>query len=505
MALPPFVVKSSTEVRDDFLRTIKNGLIARGIASPNVSPGSDWYVLASALGNELAVVGANAVVKADEQMPDSSTADGLTRIAAIWALTKQPAAGAVGFAAITSSATSTITTGQELIDENGQRYGVVVGGSFANADYVLVAAIDVGRSTNKAEGDVLKWVVSPPYCDEKVTVGPGGLVNGINAEDDEALRSRLFSLLQNPPASGNWEHCAEIAEASDPRVQKAFVGPAALGPATMRIAVTAAPTLTSKERDVDSTVMSSIVEPFIVGSLPEHSAITVTTVDNTLADVAIGLSLPEARTANPPGPGGGWTNGTPWPTPDMVSYWNCTVTAVTSTTVFTVDAQTAPISNVSRIAWLSPIDWKLRTALVTGSSGSAGAYVITIDTPFAGIATGHYIWPECQNAALYCEALLAQFALIGPGEFTDNASALLRGFRHPVTSNGWPNTLGPHLLNALTRARSEVQSAQFSYRAAAGHTPISGTAGSLSPDAPAAIADAPLIFVPQNIGFYRIP
>jgi uncharacterized phage protein gp47/JayE len=499
-----FVVKDAISIRDDVLRTIKNGLIRRGVETPNVSPGSDWFVLATALGNELAVVGANAVIKADEQMPDSAGGDGLARIAAVLGLEKQPAAGSVGFAIIAASATSPVPTGQELLDANGQRFRVTVGGNYANGDSVPIEAVDVGAATNKAPGEVLRWKVSPPFCDEKVTVAAGGLVNGIDAEDDEALRARVLAVFQNPPGSGNWEHCAELAEEADARVQKAFVHPAALGPSTMRIAVTAAPTLSSKARDVASTVLSSVVEPYVQGKLPEHAHVEVTTVDNVEATVAFALALPEAPTANPPGPGGGWINATPWPAPNGVSAFRAAVTSVTSSTELEVDAVLAPVPGVSRIAWLSPVDWKLYTALVTSFSGSSGAYTITLDTPFAGITVGCLLWPECQNALAYCETVLAQFALMGPGEVTSNASALLRGFRHPPPANGWPSALAPHLLNAVTRAHDEVLAAQFLYREAPSHGPLTGSAGQLAPNVPASISDPPLIFVPKHIAFYRI-
>jgi uncharacterized phage protein gp47/JayE len=499
-----FVVKDALTIRDDVLRTIKNGLARRGVDA-NVSHGSDWFVLATALGNELAVVGANAVVKADEQMPDSAEGDGLARIADILGLSKQAAAGSVGFVTIVASATSPIPTGQELLDGNGLRYAVTVGGNYANGESVPIAAVDTGAATNKAEGDILRWKVSPPFCDEKATVGVGGLVNGIDAEDDEALRARVLAVFQNPPGSGNWEHCAELAEESDARVQKTFVHPAALGPSTVRIAVTAAPTLSNKNRDVASTVLSGTVTPYVKGKLPEHADITVTTVANTLCDVAFGLSLPEAPTANPPGPGGGWVNGSPWPAPDGVTTFKCAVTAVASSTEFTVDAITVPNPGVTRIAWLSPVDWKLYTALVTSYSGTSGAYVIHIDTPFTGIASGNLIWPQCENATLYCETTLAQFALMGPGEVTSNTSALVRGFRHPIPANGWPMSLAPHLLNALAKAHEEVLSAQFLYRTAPAHSVLTGSSGALSPNVPASISDPPLQFVPKNLAFYRSP
>lgn len=499
-----FFVKDATTVRDDGLRTIKNGLVRRGVANPNVGPGSDWYLEWTAIGNEIAVIGANNVIKADQVMPDSADGDDLVRICNIFDLTLQGAAGALGSVVITASATTTITTGTQLTDAAGLRYYVLVGGVFASGASVPIAALDVGFATNHAVGDTLTWASAPPYCDDKVAVDVGGLVNGIDAETPEVLRSRLLALLQSPPGAGNWQDFAAAAEDATPSVQKALVHPAALGPSTVRVVVVAAPTATSKNRDVVATTVSGIVDPYVKGQMPEHAYILTTTVTNVTADVSIGLSLPEASTANPPGPGGGWTNGTPWPAPDNVATFRCAVTAVSSANVFTVDAQTAPTSGVTRIAWFSPFEFKSYSALVAAVSGSAGAYQITIDRAFVGISIGCFISPEALNSAAYFASLISQFAVMGPGEVTSNASALARAFRHPTPANSWPYTLGPHLLNRITSDNREALAAQFLFRTD-GTQSVNGSANQIAPLVPATADLPPRIFVPRHLGLYRLP
>jgi uncharacterized phage protein gp47/JayE len=502
--LNTFVVRDTVTIRDGILRVIRTGLIQRDVPTPNVTPGSDWYVLAQSVANQLTVAEANAIIKADENMPDTATEDALARICAIFGLSKQPAAGSVGSVVISSSQATTIATGDQLIDGAGLSYAVSTGGTYDDGDSVPIRAIDTGKDTNHAAEDILRWVSTPPFCDEKVEVGSGGLVNGIDEEDDEVLRGRLYAVLQSPPSSGNSEHVAELAEASTSSVQKAFPYPAIQGPASCHVAVTAAPTATSKSRDVASATMTGTVTPYVQGQLPEHVYSVITTVTNVDADVAFGLALPEAATANPPGPGGGWTDGTPWPAPDNSATFRCTVTAVTSTTEFTVDATSIPIANVSQICWLSPTEWKLYTALVTAVSGTSGAYVITLDQPFTGIATGNYIWPKCENAQAYCDAVLAAFALMGPGEKTSNASALVRGFRHPRSAAGWPMSLGTHLTRAVVEVGDEVESAQFFHRTD-GTTTLTGSSGIVNPQVPASVTDPPKIFRPRYIAFYRVP
>jgi hypothetical protein len=499
-----FTVRDSATIRDSILRVLRSGLIARGVANPNVTPGSDWYVLAQATANQLAVVEANAVLKADEMMPDTATAEALERIAAIFGISKQAAAGSLGTVVLEASASTSVATGTELVDGAGLIYEVSTGGIYADGASIPIAAVSTGSATNHAEGDTLRWVTPPPFADAKALVGPGGLVNGVDAENDEALRARLFALLQNAPGSGNPEHVAEIAEAASPSVQKAFIYPACSGPSSAHVALTAAPTATSKSRELLAALLTGTIVPYIEGHTPTHSLTVATTVADVNADVAFGLSLPESPTANPPGAGGGWLNGSPWPAPDASTTWRCTVTGVTSTTQFTVDATTAPQENISRIAWLSPYDWQLYRALVIDVSGTSGAYVITLDQPFVDITTGSYIWPDCENAQAYVNAVLAQFALMGPGEKTSNASALIRGFRHPRTAAGWPTSLGPHLARAISNAQTEVESVQFFYRTD-GTTTLTDSSGVVLPQVPATVTDPPNIFVPRHIAFYRIP
>lgn len=499
-----FVAKSAAEHREDYLRTLKVGLISRGVPNPNILPGSDEYARADALANELAVISANTIIKVEDVMPDSAEGDDLARIAAVYGLTKQGAAGSVGAVILSSSQSTTVTTGQELIDEEGLRYAVTLGGTYVDGDVIPIAAVDTGERTNRDEGDNLRWTSSPAFADEGALVAPGGLTNGIDEENDEVLRQRLLAYLRNPPKSGNWEYVAELAEASSPSVQKAAVYPAIQGGATFHVAVWAAPTASNKSRVVAGTTLSGTITPYVQGQMPEHAYSVVTSVTDVNADVAFGLILPDAPTAVPPGGGGGWLDGTPWPNIDGTSTFRVRVSSVTNTTNFVVDAVTAPQVGISRIAWLSPYNWTLYTAKVTASTGSSGAYTITIDNPFPGITAGCYIWPNCLNAQAYVDTVLESFAMLGPGEKTTNTSALLRGFRHPKPGTAWPSQLGGFFLRNLTADHEEVEASQY-YHRTDGTTTVTGTAGQVTPQVPGSVTDPPKIFVPRHIAFYRVP
>lgn len=500
--LGEFVTRDPATIRDSILRVIRNGLIERGITNPNVTPGSDWYVLATAVGLQCAVVESNCVIKAEAQMPDTAVGEELARWAALFELSKQAAAGSTGGVLLESSAATTIAAGSQLYDDAGLRYEVTIGGVYNDGDTVPITAISTGTATNHSEDDVLRWVTTPAFADEQAIVAAGGLVNGVDEEGDEDLRGRVFAYLQNPPRSGDWEHAAELAEASTSSVQKAFAYPAIQGPGTFHLAVTSAPTDANRSREVATATVTGTVSPFVLGSMPTHAYGVITTVEDVNADVAFSMSLPEAPTASPPGLGGGWKDGSPWPAPDGSSTFRCTVTAVTSDLVFTVDATTPPQIGVSHIAWMSPTTWRLHRAVVANYSGTSGAYVLTLDAPFTGITTGSYVWPDCEQAETYIDAILTAFGLMGPGEKSSNASALIRGFRHPPPNTSWPYALGSWLLRQLSDAGDEVQDVGYLHRTD-GTTTLTGGSGQVKPQVPASVTDAPKIFVPRHIALYR--
>jgi uncharacterized phage protein gp47/JayE len=495
-----FETRDASTIRDGILRVLSNGLYARGIANPNVTPGSDWYVFAQGVANELAVVEANATIKADAQMPDSSDGAELLRVCAIFGLSLQLAAGSSGPIILSSTAATPIATNAQLIDSNGLRYKLVTGGTYASGTALAIEAIDVGKATNHDEGDVLRWVTAPPFADEKVLVGVGGLRDGHDDEDYEGIRARLLAKLQSPPRSGNWQHVAEIAEGSTTAIQKAFVYPALQGGATVHIAVTATPSAVTRTRDVESSRMSGTVVPYVKGKLNERSEITTTTVTNVPTDVVFTISIPDAPTASPPGEGGGWLDGAPWPDRGATSK-GTRVTSVTTTLVLVVDALIAPTPFVSQVAWLNPADWVVRTARVVAVTGTSGSYTVTLDTPFVGIVVGDCLWPAAQNAQVYVDAALAAFALMGPGEKTANASALNRGYRHPRPSTAWPYMLGSQMLGALDRSSAEISASQFLWRTD-GTTDLTGPTGVLTPQVPGVVTGLPNQLIPGRIAFY---
>jgi hypothetical protein len=501
-----FYQKSPKQVHDDGVRTERNGLISIGIANPNTGPGSDIDKKWTAIGNEIAVGQANGVISVDANMPDTATGANLDRWLAVFLLTRNPAAGSHGVVTISLNQASTlIPSNAQLTDTAGLRYQVATGGTYVNQAQVPIIAIDTGVSTNHGNGDVLTWVVPPPFSGPTATVGtPGstdGLVDGSNSEVgvDGPPRARLYSRLQNPPLGGNWSQVAQWATQAVPGiVALACVYPALLGPGTVFFTVSATVNLTgpftsnSFSRAVPSTLVSTSILPYVQGQYPEHAYVQGLSSADLPCDVAMQLDLPNSPSAQPPGPGGGWLDGAPWPPSNGTD--GVRITAITSPTVITVNATTttSPATGGTHISWISQSTWTIYSATVTGVSGSSGAWVLTLDTPLPGVAIGQMIFPTSLNQNTYLLALLTAFAGMGPGEWTNNSTILARGFRHPLPGLNAPYSMGATQLSAVIRSANEVSDASYIFRSFTTPTLPSGPLGST----------APFVMTPQSIGFY---
>lgn len=521
-----FRTKDAGTIRDDILRTQRNGLVQRGVLNPQLGPGSNEYVIATAVANEIAVVNANVQIKSDAQMPDTATGSDLDRLAAQYGLKRRSAGPSVGLVTISTSISTFVPVTSVLVDSFGARYQVTVGATYTNTfplNQIPIQALDTGTATNHPAGDVLRWTTLPAGSAPTAIVSVGGLNGGVDVEGDEDLRARLLSRMQNPPNNANWSQLAAIVEASSTAVQKAFVYPAANGPSTVHVAVTQAPQIlssgvlvlssTSKNRDIDGlngaatgAIMSGVVVPTTLGQMPEYVETVVTGVTNGVMDVSIALALPAAASAVPAGPGGGWVDGTPWPQSggSFVS-----LTSVTSSTVFVVAATTAPSVNVSHICFLDPTTWSLNRAKVVAVTGS-GPYTVTIDTPWPNLATVFgatglaYIFPDAVNMQVYVNALLTAFGQMGPGEKVSSASAnFTRAYRHPLPNNSWPYSMTSTQLRGITNTGSEVLDVSYLSRKSSNGT-IFTEVGSAGPPVPLIATGPPSVYVPRNLAFYPL-
>lgn len=547
----PLTVKAASEVRDDIMRTIRNGLIEQGISNPQVTLTSDFGLIAAALGNEVAVPANNTTIIADQAMPDTATGSDLDRLLGFYNLTRRPASQSSGLIVATTSATSFVPFGAQLVDASGIKFQVTVGGSYGNGAFIPVQSVNAGSNTNEEAGVTLTWAAPPAFFSPTATVSIiNPLTGGQDVEDDDTARTRLLAFLANPPGGANPSQIIEFAQAADPTVQTAFVHCAARGPGTVDIAVVGYADTNDGYRSVNQLLLNNKISPYVLGQLPQYVDGYVCNVQNYPMDIAVGLSLPLPPSAIPSGPGGGWLDPAPLQTTaakpairiidGYALSGNTPGVPVNSATAFWVDFPVAPVQGVQySISYVSPQTFNIYSGVTSGtyiaatSFGSLSSYTsmyyVTVNSPFyennntnTPIQPGNWIFPTAVNTTVYVNAFFAYMATLGPGERTNVSGLLPRALRQPFEQVSSAYKLNNRLVKPIIETGPEVYDGLVLFRGSYQDTTVLPTAPfvdyatkTFNSDPAYALYAPPttynffstmkapsLIFTPNNLGFY---
>jgi hypothetical protein len=489
--LEEFQIKTAEEIAQDIVNSKKASYLKRG-KEILVAPGSQYYIDANDLAQQIYAASQSFELKAADMMPDTAVGDALYRQAAIRGLSLRAAGPSTGQIIFDCSIATPIGVAQGVIlsDTSGATYEVSIGGLFSDGDLIDIDSIDTGTSTNLAEGEVLRWASPPSFANSTATVGVGGLIGGVDSETDENLRGRLLDRIQHPPGGGNWSQLALAAEESASAVQKAFVYMACNGPSTVHVAVCGAPTQTNKSRQMNNLIITSKVTPGILEVMPEFAELVVTNVVDYPASVSVGLSLPDATTASIPGPGGGWTDAQPFPVPDYSANTFCGAIYINSTEII-IQSTLPPVAGTSRVVWINKADWTVhKTVIDSFTTAGVGLYDCILHDPFAGLVSGDWIFPDAENIETYIDALLTSFSNLGPGQKTNSTNLLPKAYRRPLVNQSWSSSISPSILKFIENTGDEVLDVQYLYKSI-----------NSAPVAPS-ITSGPFILIPLQIGFY---
>ncbi len=490
----------SDELRAQFLRDYKLAAEDAGFEDIPIEPGTDAFFIGEGVGQVSLIGITNESLHAADANHLTATGVALDRHREAFQIPIVEPAGSSGKIKVTIAGSTTIPNGQQGKLPNGLRFSVV--GTYVNpADQseVDVTAIDTGTLTNFPGGSIVSFV-SPPtnVATEAVVSSEFPLSGGTDEETDERKRDRILNVLRNKPAGGNWAQIRQIVLDEFGFVRDCYVYPAPGGPSSQLIVPV---------RDFDpanndfsrapSAALLQAIRNVIQADANTGVETSVRAAGEESADFGIQIEIPASTLSG--GNGSGWTDPDPWPALEVADAGNVTITAVTSNDEITVDAETAtePVDGQTHIDWWSPADRKFYTALVTDHSGTAGAYVLTLDRPLVGKdgvgpAAGDYISPSAQNLQKYGDTWVSLFNDLGPGEVTSDANRLPRSKRHPFATDEDPSSLTNAALGFLSRQHPEITDYDYAY------------SPTTSPTVPATVADPPNILVPRHLAFYEI-
>jgi uncharacterized phage protein gp47/JayE len=487
-------------------------------------PKGDQWITFTGFANMAWILFANIRINDNDANLLTAEEDALDEIRQAEGLPVVPATPSTGSLQVifAAGATANITNGQEFQLPNGNR-GRVVGSHIGvpNTDppaEVPVQTIDTGFGTRLDGGETVQWIPTPPtnLSKDAIVSVNDPLTGGTDEENDERKRLRILNKRQNAPAGGNWAD--KVAKALDSlgAVQMAFVYPALGGPGSEKVALVREidPDNNSVSRELSVTAQNT-VRAALQAAFPGQNERVVQSVADEPFDASVEVALPAASTSG--GSGQGWLDDTVWPPHNTTPDAPVTITDVVSTSQIEVDADTViePIDGQTHVSWWSSVDQKFHTRLVIGHSGSAGAWLLSLD---AGIVDrfgappqiGEYISPAAVQLERYGQQWIRSVGTLGPGENTDDANRLPRAARHPTPDQDlvveivgpagnvtkriaiprWPTELTITQLDAIKKGTSI--------------TDIEWLTRSLTaPTVPASVADPPNVLVGRHFGIYE--
>lgn len=174
-------------------------------------------------------------------LPDTATAAGLRRLAAIWGITPDtPTAAADGKITLSGVVATPIPGGTELIRADGVVYvtdgPVVIGGGGT-------VAIDCTAQLAGVDGNAIVSVVASLISPIAGVTTAGAVstafTNGTDAESDDSLRARILARIATPPQGGSAADYIDWAlDTTGVDVRGVYVSPMELGPGTVYVRFT---------------------------------------------------------------------------------------------------------------------------------------------------------------------------------------------------------------------------------------------------------------------------
>lgn len=502
MANTRTLTPSFEEMRQQFLRDVRLAAVDTGMtAVPPTSPGSDWYLLATACSGIGMTAITNVQISDEDQNILTATGDALEAIRIGDGLDPVVPIGASGAVVIQVLGSTVIAEGTRLVSAAGLQYQVVGNYTYTAATLdteINVRALDVGTKTNLAAGEIIRFSPAPPNVQLETKVSAVlPLTGGVDAEDDERKRARILNARRNRPAGGNWGQLRQIATDAAAGVQDCYVYPALGGPATAKVVPV---------RKFDRTALSwsrvcspsllQTVRQKIWAKVPVPDRIVIQAAEDQPIDTTIQVTIPDSALSG--GSGQGWTDSTVWPQLVVGDSGKVTVTTAYGSAyriVVSAGTATSPIAGQTTIAWWSSADMKFYKALVLTVAGSAGAWDLTLDRALVSsrgvrVAVGDYICPDALHLNDYGKTWIDYLETLGPAENTTDSGRLPTAKRRPFVTDEDPTSITNVSFAAFRNNSPEITDISYGYQSAT------------TPTVPGSADTAPNVLTPRRFAVY---
>lgn len=167
--------------------------------------------------------------------PDSAEGEYLNRWGVIWGVERRQAVSAKGAVTFTGDDGTVIPAGAELQRSDLTLFTTDATVTIASGVAVAQVTAEVaGEAGNTAQGSIFAFVSPIANIDSQALVNTGGLVGGVDVEDDDSYLERLLERIQQPPQGGSAQDYVIWAK-EIPGVTDVWVRPLEDGPGTVTV------------------------------------------------------------------------------------------------------------------------------------------------------------------------------------------------------------------------------------------------------------------------------
>lgn len=219
----------------DLIERISADFMSRLALAGAVLRRSTVYVFARVQAGAAHMLHAHLEFLSRQIFPDQSEAEYLERQATLFGLTRRGATFAGGVVDVTGANGTVIPAGSLLQRSDGTQYATDADVAIdAGAATVGVTATVAGAGGNADPGVALTFVTPIAGIGVQATVGDGGIVDGVDEEDDDSLRERLLERMRMPPHGGaEHDYIAWAKEVAG--VTRVWVYPLEMGAGTVTV------------------------------------------------------------------------------------------------------------------------------------------------------------------------------------------------------------------------------------------------------------------------------
>lgn len=214
----------------------------------------------------------NAYVELDAMVEssflDTAEAEYLDRWADTFGVDRKPAAKAVGSVTLTGPEGTTVPAGTRLQTSQNVFFITLADARLAGGTATVAAEAEEGGAKGNAGLGMVNALAPGEFYGIVNVTNAAAFTGGVEIEDDDALRERIYTRVRKPATSGNANHYLQWA-LETPGIVDAKVTPIWNGPGTVKVV------LYGEGRRAPATPILNAAKAHIEASRPIGAAVTV--------------------------------------------------------------------------------------------------------------------------------------------------------------------------------------------------------------------------------------